>query len=70
LKQRCLAHAFYTKRETFVQPTPHADRKRVLVELSTEPAGLPDIQSLIIEDDRHVYTSEFIGLVHDFYLYL
>lgn len=70
LKQRCLAHAFYPKRETFVHPTPHADRKRVLVELSTEPVGLPDTQSLIIEDARHVYTSEFTGLVRDFYLHL
>jgi len=70
LKQWCVTHAFYLKRETFVHPTPSAERKRVLVELSTEPIECIATHSLIIEEKRHVYTSEFTHLVRDFYVHL
>ncbi len=52
---------------TTVHPTPHSDPKRILVELTKEQATTEEC-SLTIEEERHVYTDEFVSLVKDFYI--
>lgn len=55
------------KRITNVCPTPTSKPKRVLIELSELPC-LKIEDDLIIEQSRHVYSTEFTALVKDFYL--
>lgn len=54
-------------RVTSVLPTPNAAPKRILIELSKQKSKLTETE-LILEVDRHVYSTEFQELVKDFYL--
>jgi len=56
-------------RITNVYPTPMAEPKRVLMELSKIETTAVE-NDLIIEQERHVYSEEFTALVKDFYLRL
>ena len=60
----------YLSRETVVFPIPHGLPKRILLEFSVNKRKNIDRNELIIEKQRHVYTSEFCQLTKDFYLYL
>lgn len=66
----CVEHLFYVKRETVVYPLPSREPKRLLVELTMRQTGQPEINSLVIETDRHHYTEDFSSLVRDFYLHI
>lgn len=54
---------------TYVRTVPHAAPKRVLLAFSREVSELME-DELVIESSDHVYTSQFVGLMKDFYLYL
>ena len=54
---------------TYVRTVPHADPKRVLLAFSREASELME-DELVIESSEHAYTSQFVGLMKDFYLYL
>ncbi len=58
---------FYPSRITRVRGTPTALFKRSLLQLSRNK-NATDIQELVIELERHVYTQEYIHLTKDFYL--
>ncbi len=55
-------------RQTYVVPIPHAQPKRILIEIAGKPT--PDLSAdyLTIELERHRYTPEYIALTRDFYL--
>lgn len=55
-------------RTTRVLPTPNSVPKRVLLEFSMRNAIQLIENQLIIEESRHVYSSDFVSLVKDFYL--
>lgn len=61
---------WYVHRKTEVYSTPGSTKpKRLLLELGLcHSDGGADIKSLIIEIDRHVYSTEYIELTKDFYL--
>lgn len=54
-------------RLTDVYPTPTSEPKRILIELSKENFELCE-NKLVIEEARHIYTTNFKELVKDFYL--
>lgn len=60
--------SLYPSRETYVSPVPGTAPKRLLIELSTEPAAEPQLSHLTLEIERHRYTDEFTALAKDFYL--
>lgn len=65
-------HGLYISRLTKVLPTPTAQAKRILVEI-TYPASQDSVASLevdelVIEIARHQYTAEYIALTQNFYL--
>ncbi len=57
----------YPVRKTLVRPKPHSPYKRILIEFSREKHQEP-ANELIIELERHIYSSEYIALTQDFYL--
>lgn len=59
----------FVTRVTHVYPMPHLPAKRVLLEFSLLEHEV-EVQDLIIEKERHLYTDEFTELVKDFYLKL
>lgn len=65
-----IAHenALYIGRQTAVIPTPEAQPKRLLIELSATDTGTKKRDTLIIEEARHQYTSDYIALTKEFYL--
>ena len=67
LGRLCEKYAFYMKRKTIVYPLPDSRPKRILIELTVQPTDCSEANSLIIENSRHQYTSDFPALVHDFY---
>lgn len=58
----------YVCRQTDVIPVPGAAPKRLLVELTAETGVTVHRNTLVIEEARHRYTAEYIGLTKDFYL--
>jgi len=60
-------NGLYITRFTEVFPTPYSDPKRVLFELSLKN-NKTQLSKLIIEEERHKYSNDFINLVKDFYL--
>lgn len=62
------ANGLFLSRLTNVFPTVDTDKpKRVLMEFSKNKKE-PTITNLVIENSRHVYSSDFINLLQDFYL--
>lgn len=57
----------YPSHITSVKGNPLAKTKRSLIELKRQQST-PKINGLIIETERHQYTSEYIALTNDFYL--
>lgn len=57
-------------RETSVFPTPSGSPKRILLEFSVDKPENVFRNQLVIETNRHIYSSEFGELTKDFYLYL
>ncbi|NMA72780.1 MAG: tRNA1(Val) (adenine(37)-N6)-methyltransferase [Bacteroidales bacterium] len=66
--QLCNMHGLNTKRVVNVQTTPNAPFKRVLLEFSFNHNKEVDKRTLLIEENRHCYSSEYIELTKDFYL--
>lgn len=60
-------YQLYPTRTTALYPTPQSSPKRILIEFSRHEGETLE-ESLIIELERHVYSSEFKQLVKDFYL--
>ena len=58
----------YPTKITHVKGTPKSEIKRSLLAFSRNENQEFDIDELIIEIDRHVYTPEYIELTKDFYL--
>lgn len=64
-------YGFQVSRLTRVRPTPSSDYKRILFECVKSNRKIEcQVEDLIIEEDRHVYSSEFTNLAKDFYLKL
>lgn len=61
-------YGYATKRLVAVRPLPEAEPKRLLAELTFQPALEPREESITIELSRHCYSPEFIALTNDFYL--
>lgn len=59
----------FVSRVTQVYPMPHLPVKRVLLEFSKTKKSV-EVDDLVIEKERHIYTVEFTNLVRDFYLKL
>ena len=60
-------HNLFPSRITHVKGHAEASVKRSLLELSKQKTT-PKMDTLVIEISRHVYTSEYINLVKEFYL--
>lgn len=60
--------AFTVERTTHVFPTPQSDEKRTLLQLRYGHTPMTTEDSLIIELERHVYSTDYKTLTHDFYL--
>ncbi len=60
----------YVSRITTVYPTPDSSPKRILIEFSVMNMELVYETDLVIEEERHTYSSEFASLAKDFYLKL
>ncbi len=58
----------YATKITHVKGTPTSEIKRSLLAFSRNENQETEIDELIIEIDRHVYTPEYIDLTKDFYL--
>jgi tRNA1Val (adenine37-N6)-methyltransferase len=58
----------YPTKITHVKGTPKSEIKRSLLAFSRNENQVFDIDELIIEINRHVYTPEYIELTKDFYL--
>jgi tRNA1Val (adenine37-N6)-methyltransferase len=58
----------YPTKITHVKGTPKSEIKRSLLAFSRNENQVFDIDELIIEIDRHIYTPEYIELTKDFYL--
>jgi len=58
----------YPLKITRVKGTPKSEIKRSLLAFSRNKVSEIEIDELVIEIDRHVYTSEYIELTKDFYL--
>jgi tRNA1Val (adenine37-N6)-methyltransferase len=65
--KRALVNGLIPYRELHVKGTPRAKVKRVLLEFGDQERALHQ-ETLVIEEERHVYTPEFIELTKDFYL--
>jgi tRNA1Val (adenine37-N6)-methyltransferase len=53
---------------TRVKGTPTSEIKRSLLALSRNENTNPQMDELVIETARHIYTPEYIELTKDFYL--
>jgi tRNA1Val (adenine37-N6)-methyltransferase len=60
-------HTLFPFKITRVQGSPKSEIKRSLLAFSRTPLPL-EIDSLIIETERHQYTEAYRALTHDFYL--
>lgn len=58
----------YPMKITHVKGTPTSEIKRSLLAFSRNEVSEIEIDELVIEIDRHVYTAEYIDLTKDFYL--
>ncbi len=58
----------YINKLTNVKGNKNTEFKRILVKLSFEKKSPTDINHLVIEKQRHVYTDSYIKLTRDFYL--
>lgn len=58
----------YPIKITRVKGTPNSEVKRSLLAFSRNKISSVEIDELIIEIDRHIYTPEYIELTKDFYL--
>ena len=62
-------HAFHLWSRTNVRPTPTSDLKRVLLEFGRVPVeGVVEESELIVEMERHQYSSEYADLTKHFHL--
>lgn len=61
-------YELYPVKITRVKGTPNSEIKRSLLAFSRNKIAEIDVDELIIEIDRHVYTPEYIELTKDFYL--
>jgi tRNA1Val (adenine37-N6)-methyltransferase len=57
----------YPKRTLHVKGNPSSEIKRSLIEFSFQTGNI-EVDTLIIETERHQYTQEYINLTKDFYL--
>lgn len=60
-------YGLFPKHITNVRPTPLSEYKRILIEFSNVECMLSE-DDIVIEVDRHIYTSEFRSMLKDFYL--
>lgn len=58
---------FFLFRKTIIYPTPLSTPKRILLQYSLAEKPLQE-NKLIIEESRHVYTSDFLELTSEYYL--
>ena len=63
----CRAAGLYLNNRCLVKGTPEAACKRSLLGLSFHESAFSS-NTLVVEESRHKYTEEFIGLTKDFYL--
>ncbi|WP_082429392.1 tRNA1(Val) (adenine(37)-N6)-methyltransferase [Pseudanabaena sp. 'Roaring Creek'] len=73
LAKKFLDHArdfdLFCDRQVYIKPMPQSAIERILLELS--PTKYPVRETfLTIEEEKHVYTPDYLRLVKDFYLYL
>ncbi|MDR0845365.1 MAG: tRNA (adenine-N6)-methyltransferase, partial [Tannerella sp.] len=61
-------HTFYCTRQTEVIPVEGASPKRLLVELSTQPAPPVETNRLVLENKQHQRTAAYMELTGSFYL--
>ena len=64
----CNRRGLYLKRMVKVQTVPNAAFKRVLLEFTLKESVEVDESTLLIEEKRHCYSTEYIELTKDFYL--
>lgn len=57
----------YCDRQLLIKPTANHPVKRIILELVKYPTSHQQ-ETLIIEQDRHIYTDKFITLIRNFYL--
>ena len=58
----------YPLKVTRVKGNAKAEVKRSLLEFQKTPSTNLEIKQLVIEEDRHIYTQDYIDLTKDFYL--
>ncbi|MDO5510601.1 MAG: methyltransferase [Weeksellaceae bacterium] len=58
----------YVQKICWVKGSENTEYKRCLVELCKSPISTCEIESLVIEKSRHLYTQQYIDLTKDFYL--
>ncbi len=63
----------FCDRKVYVKPTPRTTIKRILLELRStlsSTQGQTQETILVVEEEKHIYTQDYINLVQDFYLNL
>lgn len=65
-----LSNALFPMKITRVKGTPDTEVKRSLLAFSRDRLDVVEIEELVIETERHVYTPVFEDLVREFYLKL
>lgn len=68
VRQLAESNRLHIIRQTDVIPTPGAQPRRLLVELSVATESTQKRDTLTIEEARHQYTPEYIALTKEFYL--
>ena len=68
-QDKAKAFNLFCDRKVYVKPTPKSSVKRILLELS-KTKSLCQENMLTIEEEKHIYTKDYINLVKDFYLNL
>lgn len=66
-QEKAKAFGFFCNRKLCVKPTLESQTKRILMELGKSKSQYQKT-NITLEAARHVYTSEFIALIKDFYL--
>lgn len=66
----CLHEGLHLQRVLRVHTKPDIPAKRVLMAFVKYPVDETEQESLVVETSRHVYSSEYIALLKDFYLKL
>lgn len=61
-------YQLYPKQITRVKGNADAAIKRSLLEFTKKPSSNIKTEELVIENDRHIYTQDYINLTKDFYL--